>query len=421
MAGPGGARTPQRLLLLLLGLIHVASSIFVVKNGTESACIMANFSAVFFMNYTTKSGPGNTTFSLPQNAAVLDSSSCGKENASNPVLEIGFGKGHILSMNFTRTTQSYQVQLLSFSYNLSDATFFPNASKASKDLSVKSKTDIQADIDKKYRCMSGNQITMSNVIITLSDVTIQAYLSNNNFSKEETRCSQDTPSPTPVPTTHPTTTTMPVPTPTRTPTPEIPSVFKYNVSDANGTCLLASMGLQLNITYVKKDNSSVTTVMNINPNKTAAGGSCSPQVAILELHTENSTLTFSFGLNATTSKFFLREISFRTFFPDAKEPTFGAVNGSLKELQATVGNSYKCNAEENVQVTDAFSVNIFRVRVQAFKVEGDKFGSVEECLLDENNMLIPIAVGGALAGLVLIVLIAYLIGRKRSHAGYQTI
>lgn len=49
------------------------------------------------------------------------------------------------------------------------------------------------------------------------------------------------------------------------------------------------------------------------------------------------------------------------------------------------------------------------------------FSSVEECQLDENNMLIPIIVGAALAGLVLIVLIAYLIGRKRSHAGYQTI
>lgn len=46
---------------------------------------------------------------------------------------------------------------------------------------------------------------------------------------------------------------------------------------------------------------------------------------------------------------------------------------------------------------------------------------MEECQLDENSMLIPIAVGGALAGLVLIVLLAYLIGRKRSHAGYQTI
>lgn len=52
---------------------------------------------------------------------------------------------------------------------------------------------------------------------------------------------------------------------------------------------------------------------------------------------------------------------------------------------------------------------------------GPPVSAVEECQLDENSMLIPIAVGGALAGLVLIVLIAYLIGRKRSHAGYQTI
>lgn len=393
-----------------------------VKNGTGTACIMANFSATFSMNYTTKSGLESTTFRLPQNASVMNSSSCGKENTSNPILEIGFGGGHTLTMNFSSTTQSYQVELLSFSYNLSDATLFPNASKGSEESSVKSKTDIQADIHKKYRCVSSNRITMSNVTIVLSDVTIQAYLSNNTFSKEETRCSQDTPSPSPVPTTHPTTIPVPTPTPTRPPTPaEIPPIFKYNVSDANGTCLLASMGLQLNITYAKKDNSSARIIWNINPNKTVAGGSCSPQVAILELQTENSTLAFSFGMNATTSKFFLREIRFHKFFPDAKDPAFGAVNSSLKELQATVGNSYKCNAEENVHVTDGFSVNIFRVRVQAFKVEGDKFGSVEECLLDENNMLIPIAVGGALAGLVLIVLIAYLIGRKRSHAGYQTI
>lgn len=49
------------------------------------------------------------------------------------------------------------------------------------------------------------------------------------------------------------------------------------------------------------------------------------------------------------------------------------------------------------------------------------FSPAEECQMDQDQMLIPIIVGAALAGLVLIVLIAYLIGRKRSHAGYQTI
>ena len=35
--------------------------------------------------------------------------------------------------------------------------------------------------------------------------------------------------------------------------------------------------------------------------------------------------------------------------------------------------------------------------------------------------IIPIAVGCALAGLVLIVLIAYVIGRRKSHSGYQKV
>lgn len=59
------------------------------------------------------------------------------------------------------------------------------------------------------------------------------------------------------------------------------------------------------------------------------------------------------------------------------DPTFKAANSSLRALQATMGNSYKCNAEEHIWVTEAFSVNVFKVWVQAFHVEGDKFGSGE--------------------------------------------
>lgn len=197
---------------------------------------------------------------------------------------------------------------------------------------------------------------------------------------------------------------------------------KYSVNGTNGTCLLATMGLQLNVTYMRKDSTLVTKVLNINPNKTSAGGSCTPQLVTLELHSEDvDLLLFQFGMNASSSRFFLQGVQLNMTLRDAKEPAFRAANSSLRALQASLGNSYRCSAEERLPVTEAFSVNVFKVWVQAFRVEGDKFGSVEECLLDENDMLIPIAVGGALAGLVLVVLIAYLIGRKRSHAGYQTI
>ncbi|XP_008571151.1 PREDICTED: lysosome-associated membrane glycoprotein 1 [Galeopterus variegatus] len=392
-------------------LVHGASAVFVVKDGNGTACIMANFSATFLMNYDTKNGSQNATFDLPPNAEVLNSSSCGKENPSDPILMIAFEGGHTLTLNFTRNVTRYRVQLMSFVYNLSDTHIFHNASSTGIK-TVEFITDIKADIDKKYRCVSGTQVHRNNVTVTLRDATIQAYLSNNSFSKGETRCEQDGPFPTTAP---------PHPSPSPPP-PESPSVDKYNVSDVNGTCLLASMGLQLNVTYEKKDNTTVIRVFNINPNKTSANGSCSPHLVTLDIRSEDGTaLRLQFGMNATSSRFFLQGIHMNTTLPDARAPTFRAGNDSLRVLQATVGNSYKCNAVERVHVTEAFSVNIFKVWVQAFKVEGDKFGSVEECLLDENSMLIPIAVGGALAGLVLIVLIAYLIGRKRSHAGYQTI
>ncbi|XP_007940574.1 lysosome-associated membrane glycoprotein 1 [Orycteropus afer afer] len=414
MAASSDAQRWQLLLLLLAGLMHGASSLFVVKNSNGTACIMANFSATFLVNYDTKSGSKNVTFDLPSNAKVLNSSSCGTENTSDSSLKIAFGGGHTLTLNFTRSTTHYSVQMLSFFYNLSDTNIFPNASSQGSNI-VESVTDIKADIDKKYRCVSRNQIHMNNVTITLHDATIQAYLSHNNFSKEETRCKQDETSPTVVPSPKPT-------TPSPSPVPENPSVSKYNVSGSNGTCLLAIMALQLNITYEKNDNTTVTRVFNINPNTTKGNGSCTSHLVTLELRSEDVTvLVFSFGMNASSSQFFLQGIQLSTALPDAREPTFKAANDSLRALQATVGNSYKCNAEENIQVTKAFSVNVFKVWVQAFKVEGNEFGSVEECQLDENNMLIPVAVGGALAGLVLIVLIAYLIGRKRSHAGYQTI
>lgn len=45
-----------------------------------------------------------------------------------------------------------------------------------------------------------------------------------------------------------------------------------------------------------------------------------------------------------------------------------------------------------------------------------------QCPADDATDVVPIAVGGALAGLVIIVLIAYLVGRKRSRArGYQSV
>lgn len=43
------------------------------------------------------------------------------------------------------------------------------------------------------------------------------------------------------------------------------------------------------------------------------------------------------------------------------------------------------------------------------------------CTADNTSDVVPIAVGCALAGLVVIVLIAYLVGRRRRSAAYQSV
>lgn len=206
--------------------------------------------------------------------------------------------------------------------------------------------------------------------------------------------------------------------------PGRPDRGNYKVTSSNGTvCLLASMGLQLNITYSSASlNKTVQDVVNLQPNVTKSSGSCAPDAASLRLTTdaEKTNLTFFFTLNTTSNKYHLNEVSLSAVLPDVKEP-FSAHNGSLDYLRGTLGYSYMCREEQTLDVAPDLSINTFQVQVQPFGLTGDQFGAAEECQLDEDDMLIPIIVGAALAGLVLIVLLAYLIGRKRSHAGYQTI
>lgn len=47
--------------------------------------------------------------------------------------------------------------------------------------------------------------------------------------------------------------------------------------------------------------------------------------------------------------------------------------------------------------------------------------AAHECDLDDVSILIPVIVGCVLAGLIVIVVVAYLIGRRKTHAGYQTL
>lgn len=204
--------------------------------------------------------------------------------------------------------------------------------------------------------------------------------------------------------------------------PGKPARGNYSVTNTSGTiCLLAQMGLQLNISFTSVSlNKTLQEVVNLQPNVTKSSGSCASDSATLVITWEKTNLSFTFSLNVTSSKYHLNGLTLSANWSDMKEP-FLAQNTSLDYLRGTLGHSYMCRDKQSLEVAPNFVLNTFQLQMQPFGLNGDQFGEAEECQLDEDDMLIPILVGAALAGLVLIVLLAYLIGRKRSHAGYQTI
>ncbi|XP_075056143.1 lysosome-associated membrane glycoprotein 1 [Mixophyes fleayi] len=405
-------------LALLLGVFQSAYSIhFEVKDPLNSTCISADLFINFTVEYKVADKQEKVSFSLPNTASTDASSTCGKENATAPLLVIKFGNSHSLSINFTKLPLHYQVDELVFTYNLSDKELFPGATEnGTKEVSSKN-TAITAATNYSYKCVNPHLVAMGNVNVTFYNVSLEAYLNNRTVSLNATSCSEDT-QPTSRPTT-PSTTATPTTAPI---TPKTPDMGDYSVNTSSGAaCILAKMGLQLNVTYIKKDDKEVSYEFNIDPKHVAVNGTCSNSSAVLILSSDIVYLLFNFTLNATASTFYLGQVFVNATVPDSKEPRFIVDSDKLSYLKTTTHKSYKCKSKQTLEIARNFSIDTYNLQIQAFDIDENKFGPAVECSEDQNGMLVPIVVGACLAGLVLIVLVAYLIGRKRSHAGYQTI
>ncbi|KAF1392726.1 hypothetical protein PFLUV_G00031050 [Perca fluviatilis] len=420
-------KLPHALAALIIAWFAVLGCIqavtLEVNNGT-STCIKAELSASFAITYNASSSTRTVQVPLPDSTTVdTGSSSCSTGDRS-PWLVAVFGPGHTLGLSFSTNGSLYSVTNLTLQYNLSDTSIFPEANSSDVVTVVSDSVGIWAAINTTYRCVSPTTFGVGGATVTFSDMRLEAYMPGNDLSPTESVCMADQGSTTAPPTTAPpttartTTTAAPAPSP-----PGPPERGTYSVFKNNGTvCLLAEMGLQLNVSYFSiSQNKTIQELVNLTPNLTSASGSCEASSASLVLTQERTTtLNFTFTLNSTSNKYHLSGITLLANWSDMIAP-FTASNTSLDYLRSTLGRSYMCNAEQTLAVVPFFSLNTFRLQVQPFDVTTNQFATAEECQMDQDQMLIPIIVGAALAGLVLIVLIAYLIGRKRSHAGYQTI
>ncbi|XP_063350582.1 lysosome-associated membrane glycoprotein 2 isoform X2 [Pelmatolapia mariae] len=422
----------------------------VTKDG--KLCLYANLRVTFSVTYEDLDNQTQTAvFALTDDANSTEST-C---DATRSVLMLNFGEGHSFSMSFSKIGESYEVDVITFTYNLGDPVHFPN-SKSKEPSVATGLPDIKnIGMDTCYSCKSEYLIESGDVNVTLWDVLIQAFISDGNKSSEISSCPADQPvssttagpnttttaapnaTTTTVPTTAPNTTTIApntttlapntttiapntttlapntttttVPTTTPVPTLPVPSTGNYSIrADENGTvCLLANFGLRIGIKGEE---------MNLDPNTANVSGSCAVNSSELILASKEMTIKFTFTND--TKKFRLHALNISV---STGSGHFSAENSSLNLWEASIGSSYMCNKEQTFNLTDTLTIYTFSLHVQPFGVNKGVFSTAEECLADGESFLVPIAVGVALLVLILIVLLAYFIGRRRSMAtGYQS-
>uniref|UniRef100_A0A8C9FSK4 Lysosome-associated membrane glycoprotein 2-like luminal domain-containing protein n=1 Tax=Pavo cristatus TaxID=9049 RepID=A0A8C9FSK4_PAVCR len=297
---------------------------------------------------------------------------CGSDTQA-ALLAVQFGDGHSWSVNFTKNNETYQAEFITFTYNTNDTAVFPDARRQGPVTIVVKDAMHPIQLNNVFVCHHTTSFEAENVTQIFWNVTMQPFVQNGTIGKKESRCRADTPTaaPTVLPTVANVTTasTTISPAPTTAPKPaENPVAGNYSLKAGNKTCLLATVGLQLNISQDKP------LLINIDPKTTHADGTCGNTSATLKLNDGNRTLIdFTFIVNASVQKFYLREVNVTLLNHQNGSVILSADNNNFSKWDASLGNSYMCRKEQTLEINEDLQVHTFNLWVQPFLVKENKF------------------------------------------------
>lgn len=233
--------------------------------------------------------------------------------------------------------------------------------------------------------------------------------------------------------TNATVTTELLSTPTEAPatTTVAPPKDMWTVPPYNGTnkmCIL----LSANITLTYNDSNKLVSLTVPPPqNGSHADGVCGSIKDTITIGysypnpKKQLNLTFSFIM--VNDKYHMDSFSLIAVLNVSINVTHNVSSFWSNDMDAS--DSYRCNAAETLYDGDSgvaglTKLTVSNMQLKAFQntTKAEFSDDVTDCKDDRAiSNLVPIIVGAALGGLILIVLIAYLIGRKRSRRGYEQV
>jgi len=169
------------------------------------------------------------------------------------------------------------------------------------------------------------------------------------------------------------------------------------------------MTMEAHLEYNNDKNQSAVINVTDSYSVDSVGSNCS----YLIITSGANNLTFEFKQSADN----------KTYTLDQVAVALGQVHAKKSDLgigQVAVKASYVCNSGAKVDFEDGNVLVMRKIQYQAFTMDGDKFSTAFACTTDFNP-IVPIIVGAVLAGIVVLVIIAYILGRRRTRTGYEEI
>lgn len=205
---------------------------------------------------------------------------------------------------------------------------------------------------------------------------------------------------------------------------------------------MAKLGVRMDFGYKDSKNTNRTIMYDVPTTaKMTEKSTCGDNMYDMEvLHVEwddEWSLEMQFEFTNKSKKWNVKEVSMTVMvnknnFPGSNytEKTYTTTLKNQTLYMTGNGSSYQCVSDSEVNgftfpELAGFTMNITtcKMRLEAFRGNNNtNFATSLPCAADTQvSNIVPIAVGAALAGLVVIVLVAYLIGRRKSKRGYESV
>jgi len=242
---------------------------------------------------------------------------------------------------------------------------------------------------------------------TTKSTTTTTSTTTSTTTPEETTKSEST-------TSSPETTPQPTPSPTPSPTPTDDGIIR--ITDGNLTCVMLSFeGTLFQQDFNTTIQSNQSTIIENNCEQPII------QSGDIQIGFTFNYTTIADG-NRNTTVWDLQSIQI------TKDGVYTA--DKLEGMQAHAGSSYSCITGFNTTLTgdnnQTSTLSLTEVKIQygisdiSPIIDDKTFTKAESCAADmEQSLLVPIVVACALAGLVLAICVAYIIGRRKTYSGYS--